>query len=454
MTQQSKTSVPRFPWLSCASTIALSLGAVSEAANAQSLPRAEVVGEAAPVLTERSAEDDLDRGSNAVSNEGPSSRSTFGPRAPSFELEANEEGTLATFSLGLGATNAEPSDKKPGFYKISRTNLSVKGSFPISDDKDGETSFNFGRLGNFEKIEFSLTYYSSNIGVGQGNSAIFLSASRNCIASELQNQIKENPSSANEVSAFQRAMQNIYNSGNPFSYYFDGQLEEGEQNPLSDFPDLTKKIDKACVSGVSDQITFVNVHLGSEAKQRFLDSTFDRRPVFLAGVNGNVGRQSYKFINESAFLEIEEDRTPWSLNAFAGLIGSDYGWALRGQYTYLSEFSASEERPVCRPSTTSVGGQECLTGPVGAPAKNETSVGSIEFRKLFRPMVGSQGFPIGIAPQFTYDFESNEFGIDVPVYLSRNEAGKLTGGIRFGYRSDLDDVGVGIFIGAPLQIPF
>jgi hypothetical protein len=58
-----------------------------------------------------------------------------------------------------------------------------------------------------------------------------------------------------------------------------------------------------------------------------------------------------------------------------------------------------------------------------------------------------------VAPQVTYDVLDDVVGIDVPVYFLSNSEHGLTGGVRFGYRSDRDDhFSVGVFIGAAFNI--
>ena len=58
---------------------------------------------------------------------------------------------------------------------------------------------------------------------------------------------------------------------------------------------------------------------------------------------------------------------------------------------------------------------------------------------------------MAIAPQVTYDTEDDEFLVEVPLYLQRNENSGLDAGIEFNYSSERDDFAVGFFVGVPLE---
>ena len=48
----------------------------------------------------------------------------------------------------------------------------------------------------------------------------------------------------------------------------------------------------------------------------------------------------------------------------------------------------------------------------------------------------------------TYDLKDDEFAVDLPFYLVPDKDGNLTGGIRLGYNTADDEVGIGVFVGS------
>jgi hypothetical protein len=94
----------------------------------------------------------------------------------------------------------------------------------------------------------------------------------------------------------------------------------------------------------------------------------------------------------------------------------------------------------------------CLTGAGGAPARKNKAIGSLEYRHQFLLSETSFIRSIGLSPQFAYDAENDDFGIDFPIYFVPSDKGPLTGGIRFGYSSDGNDFAAGVFVASAFSI--
>jgi hypothetical protein len=431
----------------------LAFAATAHAQSASDQPPA-TAPKAPPIgYSKAGAEQFADEGTETVSSEGPADNVAFGPTGlPNFQLEANEAGTSGIFSFAIGGVDSKSSTKKQNFYVVSRTNFTLKASFPISTNNEGTEAFNFGKLGNFEKIEAAITYYSSRVGPGNGNGRIYSRAQLSCANSVVSPSKFTDPVASKAAAEFLLVLNN---EGPENSGLFATLLTD--ESPIfnkDQFVELRKIVITQCVDSISDGLGFVKTYLGDGAYEQFRSATFDSSAIKFAGFNADIGRQQVKYVDTANFIEIENTRTPWSLNAFAGLIGSDYSWSARANYTYINKFDDADEGEFCLPNLDPMAEEDCLTGPLGEPTEDTTSLVSLEVRKRFRFKVGNGEVPLAIAPQVTFDFDENEFGIDVPVYLTSNNEGQLNGGIRFGYRSDDKDFAVGIFIGAPLQIPF
>lgn len=84
----------------------------------------------------------------------------------------------------------------------------------------------------------------------------------------------------------------------------------------------------------------------------------------------------------------------------------------------------------------------CVSGSDGPPTK-------VTRKLLWGEARGAVG-PVAYSLRLTRDLESDETGVDLPIYLFRNAEGKLSGGVRLGWTSE-QDFGAGIFISAPLD---
>ena len=61
---------------------------------------------------------------------------------------------------------------------------------------------------------------------------------------------------------------------------------------------------------------------------------------------------------------------------------------------------------------------------------------------------------IGIAPRVTYDFEKDEIGFLMPIYLLRDSKGNLTGGASVGWQSYWGQVRVKLLGSDPIKSLF
>ena len=55
-----------------------------------------------------------------------------------------------------------------------------------------------------------------------------------------------------------------------------------------------------------------------------------------------------------------------------------------------------------------------------------------------------------LAPSAQYDFETDVWGFEAPLFLVRNGNKDFTGGVKFAWRSDQDDLVAAIFISRAL----
>lgn len=186
----------------------------------------------------------------------------------------------------------------------------------------------------------------------------------------------------------------------------------------------------------------IEQYLKGEDLQLFYDSVVERVWAPFAGVSGEVGRKEFKFIDTTTGLESKTRHSPWSVEAFGGVVSPDNAHLFRVGLKYAESMKAQDEQTICQPPGAG-GFQSCLTAPYGAPNEVTKELAVFEYR--FADLKGQTPL-LGIIVRAEYDFESEGYEIDVPVYLFKSGDGDLNGGIRFGV-SDTDDGYIGLFVG-------
>jgi hypothetical protein len=87
----------------------------------------------------------------------------------------------------------------------------------------------------------------------------------------------------------------------------------------------------------------------------------------------------------------------------------------------------------------------CVQGSFGAPTKVNTNRWSVEIRHQL-----DNGFGLGLIA--TQDRVSKTRRLDIPLYLSSDEDGKLTGGLMLTRTSGSSRLQPSLFIGVPFSV--
>lgn len=168
------------------------------------------------------------------------------------------------------------------------------------------------------------------------------------------------------------------------------------------------------------------------------------------GFELSVGLRDFDFIDPVTLAEQEDRKTQWSAAAF-------YNRYLRGSKTaitvsaaYERSYEQADEEIFC-PVPSGTDPVRCITARGAPPERDESLLLSAGVRHQF--MRGGRLIGLAVSPLLTYDVLDDVWGAEVPVYFLPNTEGGLTGGVRFGYRSDREDeFSVGIFIGAAFNV--
>jgi len=140
------------------------------------------------------------------------------------------------------------------------------------------------------------------------------------------------------------------------------------------------------------------------------------------GTSATIGTQSYEFIEQTGTTKLKQHQTPWSVQVFGGVERANVG-LFTLSLRYEDSYKARDSGTNCPNGGTSAV-VSCVTAPIGAPKKEESTIAAFAFRRS----TNLSGHPVAIAPSVSYDFHADVVGVELPVYLWADSKGKLTGG--------------------------
>ncbi|HVG10419.1 MAG TPA: hypothetical protein VNM67_22125 [Thermoanaerobaculia bacterium] len=176
-----------------------------------------------------------------------------------------------------------------------------------------------------------------------------------------------------------------------------------------------------------------------EAVESLGSKIFGTTTSWFWGGEGSVGRKERSFF-EPAGTKSKEDRSGYSLALTGGAMFES--WSLYGRVTGKRDYKDRSSATFCSPITGSVL-ESCSSLPLGQAAKVESTVAALEARRFFGTLA--------VAPSAQYDFDSSVWGLEVPVFLTRDQKGAFTGGVKLGWRSDERDPIATVFITKGLE---
>lgn len=211
-------------------------------------------------------------------------------------------------------------------------------------------------------------------------------------------------------------------------------------------------LDEACERlGVSDgtcDATYVQQHAPEDYRR--LADALRAKPLFWS-VWATIGHDEYKFYDPLTLAKDEENRTPWGVGGYLSGQPFDGPTLVTLGAEYQETYKAADTLVVCSGGPPPI---TCVNGPIGGPIDGNRELVWLEARHRFEWA--------GVAPRVTYDFDKDVTEVQLPIYLIRAPGSKadrendtpppLTGGVRFGWRDDTDDVSVSLFITSSFSI--
>jgi hypothetical protein len=405
---------------------------------------------------ERLSERDALAVGNIVRSQGPIERNGFASPVPEFQLSTTSDKTEV--SIGISTQIARSRSVVTG--EIDRrvatsTRFSLQGFAPINEN--GEDTFvNFANPLSGSRLKFGFTHYVSRYTITPErrrdlqrvtNEAFSTCVRRRVSAWAAGRSADDRALAARYLARFEERMFRPSGQDQP-----DAESQIGELS--AEFPTLPREVRDICRIGMIDGSPTANdVLIATYGDPTRVDvgitGVAGDAPIFFFGAEGTVSRKSYSFLDRTAFAIDDVDRTGYQGTAFAGIVGGTGRWSLRAGISHSRSYRDARKIELCQPVPGGIQTQ-CLSGPDGRPTRRQTTVLSLEGRQLFH--LGDGLIPnIGIAPEFAYDFESDEFSIDFPIYFAGSE-GRLNGGVRVSYSSEGDETVFGVFVGVPFTV--
>lgn len=156
-----------------------------------------------------------------------------------------------------------------------------------------------------------------------------------------------------------------------------------------------------------------------------------------------VGSERFKYIQTDLSTEKDETETEWSVNLGIRWVNFVNRYSVGVDYRYEKVYDDSPMQNVCT-STDVDNVQLCKNISVGGPKQLDRELGVLNL-----DLIRSKW---ALSSILSYEFETDEYGLEIPIYFTRHKNQLLNGGVSFGWTSMEKELSAQIFIGAPFSI--
>jgi len=138
-----------------------------------------------------------------------------------------------------------------------------------------------------------------------------------------------------------------------------------------------------------------------------------------------TGYRKYSFYDLGGSAE-DVDRFSLSFALALAFVGSQRAIITSVEFESSDKAGKSARKCEAIPGSTVL--TRCTDKPLGEPDHTNDLIGHIQYRRI----TGRIGYYL----ELSYSTDEDEVGIGLPIYFIPNDKGALTGGVRFGWRSD------------------
>lgn len=158
-----------------------------------------------------------------------------------------------------------------------------------------------------------------------------------------------------------------------------------------------------------------------------------------ATLDAKVGTQDHDYFDPTTLIQHTAHTTPWQVGGSAGYLFAGGHTAFNLSFNY-QQFSQDGDTGAAR--TQCLTPDNCVTGFIGAPVRMDQALLTGDMRWIDK--IGN--YPLGAELNVTYDPIHDTEAVQVPIYLSTNDDGALSGGVRFGWNSTDHVAKFGVFV--------
>jgi len=203
----------------------------------------------------------------------------------------------------------------------------------------------------------------------------------------------------------------------------------------------TKKSPEKCTRGAIQRGL---ENAGLQNRIRDLDAQFEgpRAWRWSYGYKASVGRDSFDYFVPTALTKATAIREPWGVGTFVSFVPPGHESLFSASLEFQRSYKAAKSKVNC-PASDGSAAVECVNGSIGGPQNKDKHLVALEYRSVMLDK--------GYSVRLTHDFRNDETGVDVPIYLVQDSAGKLNGGLRLGW-TNTDKFTFGVFVGSAFGI--
>lgn len=166
-------------------------------------------------------------------------------------------------------------------------------------------------------------------------------------------------------------------------------------------------------------------------------------PVSGFGIEASVGADRYEYRTPLTLAENGDTKIQFSTKVYAILFPSDGVSMLTVSAGYENSYEAQDETILCR-TVVANPNSDCVNAAPGPPEKVEKLPLELEYRRAFQPIRGFGQF--AIAPRAAFDALSNEYELELPVFLKIQGTNAIMPGATVIYDSGHDKLTFGLFL--------
>lgn len=205
------------------------------------------------------------------------------------------------------------------------------------------------------------------------------------------------------------------------------------ENPGQPFTDDGRICSRSVLSGPNKE-TYV---------REWVERVETLRQFSTLSLEAKVNYAEFEYFDATSLAKTSDKETGVSVSATYAMLTAS-GNVVFGGARWERSYKSQDKVQQCVPGPAP-GVEVCDTQPFGAPERQNKLVAYTEYRAFV-------GGKYAISPRVSYDFDNSKLGIRIPVWLVPNAKGSLTGGLRFDWNNDDDDVITSVFVSAPLKL--